>query len=372
MSLYFIDLRWVGLTPTNEVRFSNYEVNLIKNEMKNPENRFIFFALQENWPHTNINYALEIFGLPFFQENCIVLVDRIVENFDKINFYNVVRYDSQLMKVAIDEETSNYNKDINLDTGRFLFLMGKPYKKNRIKVLYELEKNNLLDKCDYSFVFHENYYQKTRKILEELTDDEFNQFVNRTQKTLDNIEVDLIAENYNYLGVPVDPNLYKNTSFSLISESLLVTVPHWFLSEKFWRTVASHHMFIIMTDRLSIDYLHSLGFSTFQQFLNTDKNGLDRCEVKLIENSIIEHSINNVEHLLKTLPQNKDSIEFHIKKNYEVYKQLVTRSREVVDKQLEKYLYVAAKYETKTPYYHINRIPLNDSVRTAIKKLWNT
>ena len=367
MNLYIIDLR-----PT--VKFSNEEILIIKTELKNPDNTFIFFSLEENRPYDTINTGLKTFDVPFYQKNCVVLSDILVREHHKINFYNIIRYDSQLMKVAIDEEFNKYNKEINLDTGRFLFLMGKPYKRHRIGALHKLYENNLLDKCDYSFTLHENYYQRIRDILPNLNDKEFRDFVNKTQKKLDDINLIIDGDSYHYMGVPTDSNLYKNTSFSLISETDSIAKPHWFLSEKFWRAVASHHMFILMVNELSIDHIHNLGFSTFQQFLEIKKEQSGENEYLIIDNSI-----KNVKFLLDTIQNNKDAIQFQIKKNYKTYRQLVEKCRNIVDKELEKYLYISDQNtvqhyisgpNTLKHYKSIRKLMIDEKLKYAIDKLF--
>jgi hypothetical protein len=362
MNVYFIDLRPNVDPPTEE------EIELVKIEIKNSDSKFIFFALDEDWSYDLINDKLKIYDLKFYQENCVVLVDNLLRDHHKINFYNVIRYDSQLIKVAIDEDFNQYNKEINLDTGKFLFLMGKPYKTHRIGALYKLYKNDLLPKCEYSFVLHENYYEKTREILRHISDDEFTDFVSKTQRKLDDIKITIGHDNYHYMGVPVNPSLYKNTSFSLISETLCIGNPRWFLSEKFWRTVASRHAFILMVDEFLIDYVHNLGFSTFQQFMQIDKNisGVNK-------HLIIDNSIKNVKFLLDNIQNNKEAIEFQIKKNYVRYRQLVEYSRNIVDIELEKYFYINDLYELPDnvpKYLAVRKVTPDENLKTAVKKLF--
>lgn len=342
MSLYLIDLRSFGCNHTNEIHVSTERINFIKNEMLNYENKFVLFALEENWKHEQINNALNIFGITFFQKNCVVIVDVLVDGADRINFYNVIRYDSQLIKVAMDEEINEYNKEINLNTQKFLFLMGKPYKRHRIRALYKLYKNNLLDKCDYSFALHNNYYDITREQLKDISDVEFEEFVNKTQKTLDDINITIGENSYHYFGTPVDKNLYKNTSFSLISETYSNRAPHhWFLSEKFWRTIASHHAFILISDNLTIDYIHNtLNINTFQKFLRINKDCYSNSHNNTSEEVVLENSITNIQHLLNIIHTHKDEIEFQIKRNYNAYRCRVESMRNIINKSLEKYLYI--------------------------------
>lgn len=360
MNLYFIDLR------PGVIDLPQEEIETIKTEIKNSDSKFIFFALDEDWNYEDINNGLKKFDVDFYQKNCVLLVDILVNNHHKINFYNIIRYDSQLIKVAIDEEFSEYNKEINLDTGRFLFLMGKPYKIHRIGLLHKLYENNLLNECDYSFVLHENYYERTRKVLSHLTDEEFTNFVSKTQKNLDDIEFIIGHDNYHYNGVPVDPNLYKNTSFSLLSESMCIPVPYWFLSEKFWRTIASHHMFILVGNELMTDNIHNMGFGTFQHFLDVDKSNNAGVDAWLTVNN----SVKNVKHLLNTIGNYREAIAFQIKKNYKTYKQRIAVSRSVVDKQLEKYLFISDRYDMLVYYTCVRKLVIDDNLCDAVQKLF--
>jgi hypothetical protein len=67
-----------------------------------------------------------------------------------------------------------------------------------------------------------------------------------------------------------NPDWYTQTNFSLVSETLPVTIPaeRLFVSEKTFKPITLMHPFIIHGSRGSLAYLHELGFQTFDHVID--------------------------------------------------------------------------------------------------------
>jgi hypothetical protein len=341
-------------------KFTKKEINHIR-QFSN-ENTVFFYLLGERFSVDDVNKVLKIFFDDFSDKNTFLICDRLFtdEDISKFIINNVIVVDSQLIKVAQHEERNQFNNKINLDSNKFLFLMGKPYKQNRLPFLYELYKNDLLKYCDYSFYYSSGYFDKTRKIMSFLSDDEYNQFIEKTQKTLDNINPGIAYDFFNYEGLPVDPNLYKNTAFSVVSESTFDKDNFHFISEKTWRTIANRHMFISMSPKNYKDYLNNLGIRTFDYCLKYKKEDFNLYDIEELNRMTAE----NVKFLLENIKIYKDKIKRDIEFNYIIYKKLVLNQRRNLDVKIENQLYIT---DYSGEYRHIKKLKINETVLSKIK-----
>jgi hypothetical protein len=319
-------------------KFTRGEINFVKQSSKN--NFIIFYLLGEKYPLETINSCLQIFFNRYSRDNIFLICDRLtmLEDIDKLIIKNIIILDSQLVKVAQYEEATRFNNTINLDSSKFLYLMGKPYKENRLPFLYQLYRNKLLKHCDYSFYYNEEYAEITRNIMYFLSDNKYDNFIKDTKKILDTIDFSFDVGFFHYYGLPTDPNLYKNTSFSVISETETDVNNFYFISEKTWRTIANKHMFVSMAHKGYKDFLNNIGISTFdyclkykkQHFNITDSNARNILTVK------------NIEFLLENIEKYKSEIKADIENNYKVYRQLVEKQRQLVNFNIEKELHISS------------------------------
>lgn len=327
--LHFIDLSKVEHeTPSN--------IENLKKIVSISTNKIVGFAVSEHWYSNSLNRALTLLGIDNSNNNVILLIDRLTLDDPNcvINFDKVVNYDQNLVKTAYYEDLQPTNTTINLNTTRFLYLMGKPYKKHRIGVLYELYKKNLLEHCDYSFVCGPEIYDITKDQLD-ISDSEFADFVQDAVKTLDPIQPHLSKDCYHYLGFPTDNMLYENTSFSIVSETRCQAESFsWFFTEKIWRTISNRHPFILVGYRDSYDYLKSIGIDTFdymvrhnsERFVGSNDN---------INKLVVE----NAKYMLGNMNQYSDRIRESVENNYTIYQRLAKTNRmQVTDIHFERYL----------------------------------
>jgi hypothetical protein len=173
------------------------------------------------------------------------------------------------------EKNHPYNDKWNPTSDKGLFLIGKPNKMNRLPVLYQLYKMDLLDKFEWSLHINDDVESSIKKsgILDQYaTDNEISTFLKKCarispdkaavqfRKNKDDISI-------HYSGFPFDAEMYKNTLFSLIAETEFLEMSSIFITEKTWRAIVNKHPFIMTSTTNSLAYLKSLGFRTFEQYL---------------------------------------------------------------------------------------------------------
>jgi hypothetical protein len=344
-------------------RFTKKEIDYIKQFSR--ENTVFFYMLGERFSVDDVNKILKIFFDNFTNKNIFFICDRLFTDADinKFIIENVIITNSQLLKVAQYEENTQFNDTINLDSNRFLFLMGKPYKQNRLPFLYELYKNDLLKHCDYSFYYSPGYAAKTRNVMNFLSNKEYDSFVKKTQKVLDDITTGIAFDFFNYNGLPIDPNLYKNTTFSVVSESTFDKDNFHFISEKTWRTIANKHMFISMSPKGYKDYLNNIGIQTFDYCLKHTKEDFDFYDYDKLNRLTVE----NVKFLLKNIKKHKNRIIKDINHNYKIYKKLVSAQRKKLNVIIENELYISDCTKNSS-YNPIKVLNIDENLLNRIKK----
>ncbi len=159
-------------------------------------------------------------------------------------------------------KTNKTNQKWNPNADRYLFLTGKPDKVQRIGLLHQLHVRKLLDKCDHSFFMSPGMYENSRRILPMLSDQEFNEFVQKYQRNLDGIEPDMQQHSMHYGGIPYNPDIYARSRFRLVSESTMFLKPS-LISEKTYLTILNKNPFVIAGDVESCKRLMDMGIQPF-------------------------------------------------------------------------------------------------------------
>jgi hypothetical protein len=177
--------------------------------------------------------------------------------------------DHDLLLLALHTQvqtTSKPNTKWNFNTGRFIFPTGKPSRVNRVRLLYKLYENNLLDKCNWSFFVNQYTYSLSKELLPEITDQEFFDFVKQHTRTIDNCTVVNAGAGEDHSnGFPFDGATYSNVSFRLISETMMSDAP--IISEKTWIAMINRVPFIISGYAKNLKYLKENGYRTFENYL---------------------------------------------------------------------------------------------------------
>jgi len=223
---------------------------------------------------------------------------------------------------VIDQNICGHNEKWNNKAKRFIMLTGKPHRPHRIRLLWKLR--DLLDNAIWSLHVHKGTYDQCRELIPEIDDDEFANFVEKYRRNPDNIAMEYLKNTTHYGGIPYDPMMYKDTLFSVISEShfdLSTTGRPW-ITEKTFIAILNHMPFIMAGDINSLLTLKELGFKTFENYL--PKNRYD-----IIKNR--EHKLDliaqNVRHWLNNMDR-KEQINQDVEHNYNRLLQLAMENKQ--------------------------------------------
>jgi hypothetical protein len=212
-------------------------------------------------------------------------------------------------------KTSTLNPSWNSWADKFLFLTGKPNRSNRLKLLYKMHQQGLLDRCIWSLFMSDELKQVSRNLLADLTDLQYNEFVEHCINNPDNINVLYGAGGtMHYDGYPFDHARYASTLFRVISETQMFNQP--IVTEKTWTTIANHHPFMIAGYSGTGRILKRLGYKTFDEYMLYPEYDSIRHEDQRFD--IILESI---EHWLTNMNQFSDSMFNDIEHNYNLLTQ---------------------------------------------------
>jgi len=161
----------------------------------------------------------------------------------------------QISSIAPSWKTSNK---------KILFLTGQPSRSHRIRLLYKILQTALSDSLEWSLTIPDKIkFQECRKLLDDISDDEFSDLVNK-QKSPDGNKI-IGGGGIPYYG----DDLYDTALFQIISETdfdrLYFDTP-W-ITEKTWLPIINRRPFIIAGDFYTLDHLEDMGFNTFREFL---------------------------------------------------------------------------------------------------------
>lgn len=151
---------------------------------------------------------------------------------------------------------------------RALLLLGKPTRLNRIGLLREFWKRDLLDLIEWSLYVPEKLMDACSRFFKDRS--EFERFLADCVRTLDPIEINEDVDQIHYNGFPYDIDLYKNTCCSIISETEFNDHNESWLTEKTWRTIINKHPFIMAGCQGNNIRLRELGFTDFMSCCKYD------------------------------------------------------------------------------------------------------
>jgi len=231
---------------------------------------------------------------------------------------------------ALKRNACGYNKEWNTNASKFLFLFGKLQKPHRIRLLYKLYENNLLDSCIWSLRMPQNnsIHKASKDLIPELSLDEFNNFIKSHEREPDEISTTTTSEMFNYGGFPYDKSLFSKTLFRLSPETYIERILEednipW-VTEKTWITILNNHPFVLPGETGILKYLQDKGFRTFNKYLPVD-NYDELCNVEDKLNSYIT----NVKYLLDNNEHN-EHIREDIEYNFHVFKKLIKVNEDVL------------------------------------------
>lgn len=241
----------------------------------------------------------------------------------------VIFFDFVLWRVyneVVIKQKSKVNLQWNSDASQFLFLTGKPYKEQRIGLLHLLYKQNLLSRCNYSLFMDPGMYEKSRTIIPELTDKEFEDFVKAHTRSPDNTPYVQQTGDMHCGGIPYDKELYSSSLFKIVSEATMELSPPY-VTEKVWLTLLNRVPFVIAGDLNICEYLRSRGIETFDKIFNipTYDNIVSKRER-------LEHIVAHAEQWLHG-NFNKTEINDMVEHNYHRFIELAMQEKQHIEDQ---------------------------------------
>lgn len=221
------------------------------------------------------------------------------------------------------------------NNSNFLFLTGKPDKVNRIRLLYKFYQQQLLNHSTWSLFHTDHYKQQCKKLLSELTNGEYNKFVDQHICNPDSIAIiNKPNGSLHYGGTPFDTALYQNCAFQVVSETQFVNElnhPVW-ITEKTWLAILNRRPFVIAGESGILKKLKQLGFETFDQYLLTaDYDSIIDNERRL--DVIVE----NTKHWLSNISNDSDQIQQDVDHNFQQFQQLVKQNQKKITKRIIAY-----------------------------------
>ena len=306
------------VTPNWDINLLKH-VLLIRNSNLDKDIHLIFHLVKENYEWETIdNYFIPIINKMMSQckiKKFNYVFNRAGSNYLYKNSNNILfveYFAMQTYRLLIDE-IHPYNDKWNPTTNKGLFLVGKPNKINRLPILYFLYSNEILNKFEWSLYLNDDIIDSIKKTnILNLDENSLLTFLEKCNKFPDNAPINLTKTingdvQHDYSGYPFDENLYRNTSFSLITETQFNDTGSIYVTEKTWRAIVNKHPFIMAGSVNILAYLKSIGFRTFEKYLpieNYDsiENDNDRLNA-ICENLLVGFS-DNIEQINEDVEYN--------------------------------------------------------------------
>jgi hypothetical protein len=222
---------------------------------------------------------------------------------------------------SIEAEDQECNEFWNHKKIKGLWTIGRVERPHRAILMSKLWENSLLPKIDWSFYTYPDNKEHIHKTLLSHYDDlTFEKFIKDCTRTLDfTANTD---DNFYANGYPFDPDLYRNTSFSIISESdfniSYYDQPEFTpkVTEKTYRAIINRHPFICAWFPGMIKKLNSKGYRTFEEYTtNPNYNEIRDLDTRL--NAIVTNI--DTFHDQLTRPEVVEKVRADIEHNYQHY-----------------------------------------------------
>ncbi len=315
------------------IAFDRNDTLQICNEILEQKPTKVFLTLVwENWQPTSptLRFADDFFYKHGIQVTWIV--NHWSKNYPQWRMFKnpVVFFDYVLWRMyqlTVVQKKSKINLSWNPNADRYLFLTGKPYKPQRIGLLYKLYKRGLLDRCNYSLFMDPGMKEKSRPLVPDATDTEYDEFVKNYTRSPDDIVYFKQDGDMHYGGVPYDDTLYANSLFRVVSETSVDCNPPY-ITEKTWLTVLNCSPFIIAGDLNSCKYLQSRGLETFDKIF----------DIPTYDN-IVPHT-DRLEHIIAHVEQwlsgnfNKSEVADMVEHNHKRFLELAINEQQTLEEQI--------------------------------------
>ena len=204
--------------------------------------------------------------------NTVLLLCPWDSNIDRNNFkgtrIHIINYHAWLVHyLLIKQKQNDLNPKWNHQSKKYLMLTGKPHVANKIRLLWKLSKQNILEDSIWSMLVRPGTWDQCKKLLPELSNKEFKDFVQKYNRQADDVKIKFQTNTLHYFGIPYDVSIYEDTLFRIIADTRFRTTDKPMLSEKIYTTMLNRLPFIMAGDTGSIKWLRQQGFRTFENYL---------------------------------------------------------------------------------------------------------
>lgn len=234
----------------------------------------------------------------------------------------------------------------NSSADKFLFLGGVPSRPNRIGLMSKYYDSKLLDRGEWSFFppWTKDDQQWCREHLSHYTTDQYNAFLQYCDRAVDEKYVgskdysrvsgkeiadrDLLDSPWlNDCGW-MDPEIYRNTSVSIISEGSCYppAVDFKFLTEKIWRAVINNHPFIVADHPDRFTFMKTVGLKTFEEYLEVRDYAVIPDEADRL-NTVVS----NTTYFLNNVSKHKEQIINDIEHNKKIMFSILERDNKLIE-----------------------------------------
>lgn len=318
----------------------DFSLNLAKKDIENSRaKKLCYLLLLDGFLYNNnsnfLNFLTEVqeYAKSHGVEEQYLIVGIGHGNFSSLSLdkldIKIINYDYMLNGTI--KSYANRFSQWNSKSTKFLFLTGKPSRHNRITLLNKFYKNNLLKYAEWSFYKpDESDSEWCRSALKDLSDTEYENFLNACEKQIDNRYAP--SKHYTYVNgkeaentkvfqsdfsndvVYVDSDVYSETCFSVISEGLSDENGYAeYLTEKTYRPIINNHPFIMVSNRAMFEYLQNQGYRTFIEYFPVPEY------YKISDTSdFLNAVIENTKYFLQNYSKFKKSIQSDIDFNSEL------------------------------------------------------
>ena len=232
--------------------------------------------------------------------------------------YQIWNYAIRLKKIPLNSHWDKNSKTLLYLGGRF-----KPW---RLRLMYQLKQQNLLDQVNYSLYKIDAIEDDLYTAFPELEKDKTFELSNILLRTMnDDLRVDKSQELHPFL---YNVKWFENSLFQVINETDFEnTRPDYpWTTEKTWISIVNYRPFIIMGDVGTVAKLESEGFDTF-----TDLMQVPNYDTIHDPQEKIDAIVANVKGWLQDLPKHSERVQLaleHNRNQFDIKCQLIKKNIE--------------------------------------------
>jgi hypothetical protein len=385
-----INLEWLrDCNYYEEKEFKNLKLQLIEKEIQqacgNGCNIIVGIYLMDGFlPYSKEQFSLEMTEIKNIAEKYdikkILIVSGHGETIGDIGLpYCYFDYTLRMTYNGyrnILDSIPKYKKEKNK---KFLLLGGNSARPNRIGLYSKFYEERMFDRCVWTFFPPDTINDKKycRNYLSHWNDNQYQEFLKFCQRSLDDTYVkascylgdyanqsenkifyDLANEEWTRNIVYLDPNVFAETSFSVITEGPNYWRDnHNFVTEKTWRTILHQHPFILVGHPEQLIYLEKLGFKTFLNYMKISDYANIYSDAEKFQ-AVVE----NTKHFLEIQDKFSDQIEQDVMHNYDLLLEKI-KDQEIFFDFLKTEYYISKEdidyYFDRTGYDQLIRNPAN-------------